>query len=97
MRPCRYAASVILNITYGRPSPSSRGDTDILLLNDDIEKVGLALRPGAHLVDELPWLKHIPFYGRSLKRQHQIERDLFRRMMNGVRVDLVRIPLCSSL
>ncbi|KAI0308523.1 cytochrome P450, partial [Amylostereum chailletii] len=84
----RYAASIILSITYGRPSPSFKSDPDVALIYQCLQNLGRALRPGAHLVDDFPWLKHIPFYGRALREQHAVELDLFQRQMQGVRNDL---------
>jgi len=47
-----------------------------------------ALRPGAYLVDRIPWLKYVPGYGRQLKEFHRYELALFRDQLNRVRDDM---------
>jgi len=86
----RYAASVIMGITYGRPSPSQKADRDLELMYQSIFELGQALRPGAWLVDHIPWLKYLPLYGRILRKQHKEELALFTRQMQKVRDDMVR-------
>lgn len=84
----RYAASVILSLTYGKPSPSHPEDPDIPLINRCLVRIGRAVRPGAHIVDDLPWLKSVPFYGKQLRGYHREELALFRRQMQTTRDDI---------
>jgi len=53
--------------------------------------LGQAMRPGAWAVDQIPLLKYIPFYARTLREQHRQELGLFRKQLQGVRNDLVRL------
>lgn len=55
-----------------------------------LANAGVALRPGAHLVDRIPWLKYVPGYGRQLKEFHRYELSLFRDQLNRVKDDMVR-------
>ncbi|KAI0029546.1 cytochrome P450 [Vararia minispora EC-137] len=80
----RYAASVILSVTYGKPSPSRKSDPDVTLLHQMLANLGQALRPGAWAVDQLPWLKYLPFYASTLREEHQQELELFSRQLQAV-------------
>ncbi|ETW82206.1 cytochrome P450 monooxygenase 106 [Heterobasidion irregulare TC 32-1] len=84
----RYSASLILSLTYGKPSPSKRLDPDIALVNQCLHRMGQSLRPGAHLVEDLPWLKYIPFYGSKLREYHREELALFRKQLQAVRDEM---------
>jgi len=52
-----------------------------------------ALRPGAYLVESLPWLRYLPFYGLELKRGFESGKQLTSRKLNRVKRDIVRIAL----
>ncbi|THH18294.1 hypothetical protein EW146_g2667 [Bondarzewia mesenterica] len=84
----RFSASVILSLTYGKPSPSHPADPDITLVNLCLLRFGLAVRPGAHIVEDMPWLKYLPFYGLTLRRYHREELNLFTRQLQGARSDM---------
>ncbi|KAI0319946.1 cytochrome P450 [Amylostereum chailletii] len=84
----RYSASVILSITYGRPSPGKKYDPDIAEAEEGLMRFSQCLHPGAYLVNEHPWLRHVLFYGRDLRKQSRAELAFFRRLMEGVRADM---------
>ncbi|EIM88728.1 cytochrome P450 [Stereum hirsutum FP-91666 SS1] len=86
----RYAGSVILSLTYGKPSPSNKSDPNVAIINEGLVRVGEASRPGAYYVEQLPWLKYIPFYGMKLRRWHREELAMFREQLNGVRDDMAK-------
>ncbi|KAI0319668.1 cytochrome P450 [Amylostereum chailletii] len=94
--PKRYAASLILSITYGKPSPSNKSDLDVMLVEESTRRLGKSLRPGAFLVDDYPWLKYVPFYGRTLRQYHRDELSLFRRQLQAVRDDMAKGPAKAS-
>ncbi|OAX32481.1 cytochrome P450 [Rhizopogon vinicolor AM-OR11-026] len=50
-----------------------------------IERVLKAMRPGAYLVDSIPWLKYLPWYGRELKRGYESSKRLYIRQLNHVK------------
>ncbi|KAF8555883.1 cytochrome P450 [Imleria badia] len=84
----RYAASVILRVTYGKTSPTSNDDPEMMRIRQALTNFQIALRPGAYLVDRIPWLKYVPGYGRQLKAFHRYELALFRDQLNRVRDDM---------
>ena len=85
-----YAASVILRVTYGKTSPTSNDDPEVVRIRQVLLNFETALRPGAYFVDRIPWLKYVPGYGRQLKEFHRYELALFRDQLNRVRDDMVR-------
>ncbi|KAI0055285.1 cytochrome P450 [Artomyces pyxidatus] len=86
----RYSASLILSLTYGQPSPSKKSDPNVQLIREYLIRLAQALRPGAHLVDDLPWVKYLPWYGRALRKAHLEELDLFQRQLQGARNDIAK-------
>ncbi|KAG1799006.1 cytochrome P450 [Suillus plorans] len=64
-----YGATVITKVTYGSNAPTSAADPQVIEMRQLRKLIDRALRPDAfYLVDSIPWLKHIPWYGRELKR-----------------------------
>ncbi|KAF8839514.1 cytochrome P450 [Paxillus ammoniavirescens] len=86
----RYAVSVILRVTYGKSTPTSNDDPEVVRIHEDLRNLLAAMRPGAYLVDRIPLLKHVPGYGRVLKKSHQFELALFRDQLGRVRDDMSR-------
>ncbi|KAF8448802.1 cytochrome P450 [Boletus edulis BED1] len=84
----RYATSVILRVTYGKTSPTSNDDPEMVRVRQALANFETAMRPGAYLVDRIPWLKYVPGYGRQLKKFHRYELALFRDQLNRVRDDM---------
>ncbi|KAK0199456.1 cytochrome P450 [Desarmillaria ectypa] len=81
----RYAASVIMTLTYGKTTPTSYTDPEIQLINQNTVQVAHSMRPGAYLVDSFPILRYIPTYLRELHAFHKQELDLFKSQIDIVR------------
>ncbi|KAI0647953.1 cytochrome P450 [Trametes meyenii] len=94
----RYAASVIMAITYGKTTPTSYSDPEVKQINRGIARLGIATRPGAYLVDAYPFFKYIPGFASELKRFHGEELALFRGQLQGVRTRLAKneCPPCFA-
>jgi len=56
----RATASATMSILYGHPTLEDENDESITEINLFTECVSAAGAPGAHLVDLLPWMVHIP-------------------------------------
>ena len=52
----KYAASLIMHITYGKCSPTTPSDPDVLAVNACLGRVSRAMMPGAYAVDALTGL-----------------------------------------
>ncbi|KAG0696217.1 cytochrome P450 [Suillus ampliporus] len=63
-----FAASTIMKITYGKATPTSATDPEVIEIGQIMKKTGELLRPGVYLVDSIPWLKYLPWYARDLKQ-----------------------------
>ncbi|KAF9221215.1 cytochrome P450 [Gyrodon lividus] len=81
----RYAASVILRVTYGKSSPTSTNDPEVIRIYQVLRNLQAAMRPGAHLVERVPLLKYIPGYGSRLKQWHEFELKLYREQLDRVK------------
>ncbi|KAG1750423.1 cytochrome P450 [Suillus paluster] len=62
-----YGAMTIMKVAYGRNTPTLATDPEVIELNELVKMAGAFVRPGAYLVDTIPWLKYLPWYGRDLK------------------------------
>ncbi|KAK7443263.1 hypothetical protein VKT23_015860 [Stygiomarasmius scandens] len=86
----RYAASVIMSLTYGKTTPTSYFDPEVQKVNLCLARLGAAARLGAYLVDSFPILKYFPGYLSQLKAFHREELDLFRSQLDAVRAKMGR-------
>ncbi|KAG2339978.1 cytochrome P450 [Suillus weaverae] len=62
-----YAATTIMKVAYGKNTPMYATDLEVVELRQTIKMFTAISRPGAYLVDSIPWLKYLPWYGRDLK------------------------------
>ncbi|KAG1719654.1 cytochrome P450 [Suillus lakei] len=80
-----YAAATIMKITYGKTTPTAATDPEVREIHHLFESFRIALRPGAYLVDSIPWLKYLPWYCRDLKQQFERTRELYINQLNRVK------------
>ena len=86
-----YAASVIMTLTYGKTSPTTYTDPEVLEVNKCLNRLAVSLRPGAYLVDSFPLLRHVPGYLSDLRRWHMDELRLFREQLSVVKSKQVSV------
>ncbi|KAH9168381.1 cytochrome P450 [Lactarius sanguifluus] len=90
----RAAASVIMSITYGTPPIVSELDPGIKAVNDFVARIERAALPGAHFVELLPWMRHIPSRFAKWKRdaEYWYEKDsaMFETLFDSVREKMSR-------
>lgn len=89
--------NIILTLSHAKLHPSfSDPEVQTMLLSG--ERFGQVVRPGAYLVDAIPWLKYLPdsIYTpmKELKRYSKDEYDLFKDMMDVVRERMVSLSRC---
>jgi cytochrome P450 len=56
----RFTASMIMTAVYDTPVIHSLEDEGVRRINDHVIRVAQSTLPGSHLVELLPWMKHIP-------------------------------------
>ncbi|KAG1840965.1 cytochrome P450 [Suillus tomentosus] len=81
----RYSASVVMSFTYGKTTPTSYTDPEIVAINKALAHFGETIKPGAYLVDTYPILRFVPGYLSQLKAWHQEELALFNGQVDAVR------------
>lgn len=81
----RYSASVILRVTYGKSTPTSYTDPEVIRIYKVLKHFELVMRPGAYLVDRVPLLRYLPGYGRQLTEWHNEELSLYRHQLGRVK------------
>ncbi|KAG1740507.1 cytochrome P450 [Suillus paluster] len=81
----RYAASVILRVTYGKSAPTANTDPEVIHIRKVIDHFQVVMRPGAYLVDRVPLLRYLPGYGKQLTEWHHVELKLYRQQLGRVK------------
>ncbi|KAG1840951.1 cytochrome P450 [Suillus tomentosus] len=81
----RYSASVVMSFTYGKITPTSYTDPEVVAVNKVLARFGQAMTPGAYLVDTYPILRFVPGYLSQLKAWHKEELALYYRQLDVVR------------
>src|SRR5713226_2360483 len=82
-----------MQVTYGKTTPTSATDPEVRAVHQLFERFRTALRPGAYLVDSIPWLKYLPWYGQELKQEFERSRQIYSNQLNRVKQQIVCIAL----
>ncbi|KAG1747447.1 cytochrome P450 [Suillus lakei] len=85
-----YAATTIMKVAYGKNTPTSATDPEVVIIHRHFKMSSTILRPGAYLVDWIPWLKYLPWYGRDLKRAFESIKKLNVGQLNRVKEQMQR-------
>ncbi|KAG0708706.1 cytochrome P450 [Suillus ampliporus] len=81
-----YATTTIMKVAYGTTAPTSATDPEVIEVRQLIKMSSIILRyPGAYLVDSIPWLKYLPWYGRELKQGFETGKRINMGNLNRVR------------
>ncbi|KAA1470686.1 cytochrome P450 [Dentipellis sp. KUC8613] len=85
----RASASTSMSMVYDTPPIKSENDPAVKRINNCVARLMRAAAPGAHLVELIPWLRHIPSRFASWKREALawFTRDsaAFEELFNDVR------------
>ncbi|PBK84831.1 cytochrome P450 [Armillaria gallica] len=93
MTHLRYmAARIIMSITYGIDT-LPEGDPFVTAADEGLHTIAMAARPGAFLVDSLPFLKYVPawFPGAGFQRKANEWKMLARRMVDMPYHEAIRL------
>ncbi|KAG2063131.1 cytochrome P450 [Suillus decipiens] len=81
-----FSSSTMMKVAYGTSTPTSATDPLVREMRQLMVAVSEILRPDAYyLVDSIPWLKHIPWYGRELKQGFETSKRLHIGQLNRVK------------
>ncbi|KAG1785220.1 cytochrome P450 [Suillus plorans] len=72
----RYSASVVMSFTYGKITPTSYTDPEVVAVNKSLARFHQVIRPGAYLLDTYAILRFVPGYLSQLKAWHKEEHAL---------------------
>ncbi|KAH0838681.1 cytochrome P450 [Lanmaoa asiatica] len=84
----RYAASVVLRVTYGKSTPTETNAPEIITIHKMLKRFQMLMRPGALLVEKYSILKYVPFYASYLEIWRQEESKLFHDQLARVAAEL---------
>jgi len=85
----RYAASVILRVTYGKSTPTQTNAPEIIIIHKMLKRFQTLMRPGALLIERYPILKYVPGYASYLEDWRKEESQLFHDQLDRVARELV--------
>lgn len=74
-----------MKTTYGKTTPTSAADPEVREIHHLFESFRTVLRPGAYLVESIPWLKYLPCYDQDLKQQFERTKELYTNQLNRVK------------
>jgi cytochrome P450 len=84
-----YAATLVVNMAYGRTDRARYSDPDIKKVIVASERIAVFLKPGSFKIEIYPWLKYVPGYLNQFKAWAMEELNLFRQPFFEIR-DRVR-------
>lgn len=84
----RYAASVVMTMTYGKTEPTYYTDPEVQEILLHGTRLGSVIPLDYHQVDRFPILKHVPFVTSTLRQWHKEELALFSNLVDGARARL---------
>jgi hypothetical protein len=76
-------------MTYGKSTPTANTDPEVVGMKRVVERFGIVMQPGAFLVDRIPILRYVPWYGRQLKAWFREEYELVLGQMERVKKEIV--------
>ncbi|OAX33120.1 cytochrome P450 [Rhizopogon vinicolor AM-OR11-026] len=85
-----FTSSTIMKVAYGKTTRTFATDPELKDVRRRFQELSKSLRPGAYLVDTVPWLKHLPFYGRELRRDFERGKKLYTDQLAVVKEQLRR-------
>ncbi|KAG1852612.1 cytochrome P450 [Suillus tomentosus] len=91
-----YAATTIMKIAYGKTSSTSATDSSVVEIRQFVKTISAVVRPGAYLVDSIPWLKYLPWYGRDLRQGFERTKKLNLGQLNRVREQMSDVDIGPS-
>lgn len=93
-------ASTVLSAIYAWAPIQSKDDPIVARINASIHRMVCAAAPGAHLVEIIPIMKHLPSWMAKWKREglewHRKDSIMFSDFMEGVRKTVVRCVSITS-
>ncbi|KAG0700492.1 cytochrome P450 [Suillus ampliporus] len=87
-----YSATTIMKVAYGKTAPTSATDPEVIEVREVMRMMSECIRRGAYLVDSIPWLKYLPWYGRGLKQGFERTKKLNMGQLNRVKEQMVFVP-----
>jgi hypothetical protein len=82
-----------MKIAYGKNTPTAATDPEVIEVHRLIAMSRTIMSSGTYLVESIPWLKYLPWYGRELKRGYESIKQLNTNQLNHVKQQMVRIAL----
>jgi hypothetical protein len=82
-----------LKITYGKTTRTSATDPEVRKIRRLFDTFRKIMRPGAYLVESIPWLKYLPWYAQDLKQQFKETRELYLKKLHHVKEQIVCMAL----
>ena len=80
-----------MSSTYGKTGPTYYSDPEVQGIVVHGARLGKVVQVGSHVVDRYPILRNIPFVTSTLRRWHEEELEMFAKLVDDVRTNIVCI------
>ncbi|KIK44571.1 hypothetical protein CY34DRAFT_10981 [Suillus luteus UH-Slu-Lm8-n1] len=83
-----FAATTSMKVAYGKTTPTSATDPEIIESRQLTRRFRVILRHGHYLMELIPWLKYLPGYALELKDHSERTRRLYTDQLNRVKLQM---------
>ncbi|KAG0692194.1 cytochrome P450 [Suillus ampliporus] len=80
-----YSVTTTMKVAYGKATPTAATDPEVIEVIQLVKKIAETFRPGAYMVEWIPWLKYLPWYGRDLRQGFETGKRIYTGHMNRVK------------
>ncbi|OAX37092.1 cytochrome P450 [Rhizopogon vinicolor AM-OR11-026] len=91
-----YAATTITKVAYGKNTPTAATDPEVVEVRRITAMARTVMGSGTYLVESIPWLKYLPWYGRELKREYENIKRLNTSQLNNVKQQMSNVDVGPS-
>ncbi|OJA08119.1 hypothetical protein AZE42_08437 [Rhizopogon vesiculosus] len=88
--PITYAAATIMEVAYGKNTSTVATDLEVIEVRQIMDMLRTVGRSAPYLVDSIPWLKYLPWYGQELRHGYEMAKRLHTSQLNRVKQQMVR-------
>ncbi|KAG0700988.1 cytochrome P450 [Suillus ampliporus] len=80
-----YSVTTMMKVAYGKATPTAATDPEVIEVIQLVKKIAEIFRPGAYMVEWIPWLRYLPWYGRDLRQGFETGKRIYTGHMNRVK------------
>ncbi|OAX37091.1 cytochrome P450 [Rhizopogon vinicolor AM-OR11-026] len=75
----------LFEVAYGKNTPTVVTDLEVIEIRQIMDMLRTVWRSATYLVESIPWLKYLPWYGQELRHGYEIAKRLHTSQLNRVK------------